>query len=147
MKKYIKASLDSGMVGIWWLYNDTVIGEIVPLDSGYNDGYFIHYDNFKNHMTQWGTVLQEQLPDKADELYPKRFKCLERGRVVYNIRTMSYEILCSEKISKDMDALKSVINAFSLNGCRYDIVADHHYYVTEPTGNPAIDDFEYGFGF
>ena len=33
MKVYIKGSLTSGLVGIWWIYDDKVIGKSVPLDS------------------------------------------------------------------------------------------------------------------
>lgn len=144
MKLYVKSSSTDGFVGIWWLYENKVIGRLVSLDDGYDDGRFIHYDNFKNHSTEWKSVLQEQLPDKFDELYPKLFKCIERGRVVYNIRTQCYEILCSEAVSKNSEAIHVIVKAFNLQSCRYDIVPDRHYYIAEPTGNPALDDFEYG---
>lgn len=144
MKRYVKASLTSGLVGVWWLYGTKVIGRFVPLDDGYDDGRYIHYDDFKNHSTEWLSVLKEQLPEHFDELYPKMFKCIERGRVVYNIRTQSYEIICSDAISKNKEAIKLIVDAFELEDCRYDIYSDHHYYIAEPTGNPALDDIEYG---
>lgn len=145
MEKYIKGSLTSSCIGIWWIYQDSIIGRSVPLNDGYNDGQYIHYDDFKNHSTEWRSVLKEQAPNAFDTLYPKMFKCIERGRVVYNIRTQSYEIICSESVSQDIEAIKLVVAAFDLENCRYDVYSDHHYYVTEPTGNPAIDDIEYGF--
>lgn len=143
MKQYVKASLTSGLVGIWWYYNSKVIGRVVTLDQGYDDGRFIHYDDFKNHASEWKTVLQEQLPEEFSNLYPRRFKCIERGRVVYNIRTMSYEIICSEAFYADDEGIQAVVDAFELNNCRYDIVTDHHYYLREPTGNPELDRREY----
>lgn len=144
MKKYVKGSLTSGLVGIWWIYDDKVLGDAVPLDAGYDDGRYIHYDDFKNHSTEWRRVLQDQLTDKFNELYPKGFKCIERGRVVYNIRTQSYEILCSDAVAKNSNIIKLIVDAYDLNNCRYDVYPDHHYYVFELTGNPVIDNMEYG---
>ena len=144
MVKYVKGSLTSGCVGIWWLLDSKVIGNAIPLDSGYNDGNFIHYDNFKNHSTEWHTVLQEQAPDDCDTIYPKGFKSIERGRVVYNLRTMCYEIVCSEEVAINAEAIKSIVEFYDLSDCRYDIVTDRHYHIAELTGNPALDELEYG---
>lgn len=52
MNKYIKGSLTSGYVGIWWIFNNEVIADLVSLDNGYNDGSFIHYSETKNHLTE-----------------------------------------------------------------------------------------------
>ena len=144
MRRYVKGSLTSGLVGIWWIYNDEIIGDAIPLDSGYDDGRYIHYDDFKNHSTEWRRILQEQLPDEYSTLYPKRFKSLERGRVVYNIRTQSYEIICSEDIKQHPELIAKVVDAFDLSNCRYDVYSDHHYYIFNLTGNPVVDDMEYG---
>lgn len=144
MKRYVTSSLTSGLVGIWWLYDNKVIGYAIPISTGYDDGRYIHYHEFNNHMTEWRKVLQDQLPEHFDELYPKQFKCLERGRVIYNIRTQSYEILCSDAVASDSEAIQAIVSAYDLHNCRYDVYADHHYYIIEPTGNPAIDNTEYG---
>ena len=141
MKKYIKGSLISGYVGIWWIFNNEVIADLVSLDNGYNDGSFIHYSETKNHLTEWRRLMNDF---GARDQIPKGYKSIERGRVVYNIRTMCYEIVCSEIVSKDLNTLKKIIEAFELSSSRYDIVVDPHYHIAEITGNPAIDAFEYG---
>lgn len=143
MKRYIKGSLTSGCVGIWWIYEDTVIGRVVPLDDGYNDGQYIHYDNYRNHMTEWNSVIQEYVPD-WEQLKPRGYKCLERGRVLYNIRTQCYEILCSEAVAHDVKLIEAIVEAYNLQNCRYDVFALTHYYKAEPSGNPEIDKFLYG---
>lgn len=141
MKRYIKCGVTSGYVGIWWVYNSEVIADLVSLDNGYNDGSFIHYDTSKNHLTEWRRLMNGF---GAGDQIPKGYKSIERGRVVYNLRTMCYEIVCSETVSKDLDTLKKIIEAFELSSSRYDIVVDPHYHIAEITGNPAIDAFEYG---
>lgn len=145
MKNYNAASLTSGCIGIWWVYDGDVIGLAIPLDSGYDDGRYIHYDQFKNHSTEWKTTLQEQLPEKYEELYPRLYKSIERGRVVYNIRTQTYEIICNEAMSYDVETIKQIIKFYDLENCRYDIYADPHYHIYCLIGNPTLDDFEYGF--
>lgn len=145
MKRYVKASSTSGFVGIWWIYDDIVLADMKPLDEGYNDGYLIHYDDTKNHSTEWRKVVHESFPEsEAETIIKKGYKSIERGRVVYNIRTMCYEITCSEAISTQIDKLKLVVDTFNLNNCRYDFLVEHHYHIAEITGNPALDAFEYG---
>ena len=90
MKRYIRASLTSGLVGIWWIKDDVVIADAVDLDSGYNDGNFIHYDEVRNHTTEWSRLIREYFPDDADTIIRKGYKSIDRGRVVYNLRTQCY---------------------------------------------------------
>lgn len=142
MKRYIKCGLTSGYVGIWWIFNDAIIADLVSLDNGYNDGSFIHYSDTKNHLTEWNRMMHEA---NADDQIPKGFKSIERGRVVYNLRTMCYEIICSESVSHNLALLKKIVATVELTTCRYDIVEDSHYHIAEITGNPALDNFEYGF--
>ena len=141
MKRYIKGSLTSGYVGIWWILNDEVVADVVSLDDGYNNGSYIHYDEFKNHLTEWRRLM---IGFDAEYQIPKGYKSLERGRVVYNLRTMCYEIVCSEIVSKNIELIREIAEAFELTNCRYDIVVDTHYHIAEITGNPALDEFEYG---
>lgn len=144
MKKYIKASLTSGLIGIWWLYYDTVIADMKTLDKGYNDGSFIQYDQYKNHATEWRRLIKEFLPDRADKMISKGYKSLERGRVIYNLRTQSYEVTCSQAVKNQLEDHVSIVDAFDLEDCRYDFVTLNHYYIAELTGNPALDAIEYG---
>lgn len=145
MKRYIKASFTSGLVGIWWIYNNQVIADVETIDEGYNDGDYINYDPQKNHQTEWRRLVKESLPeDEANKLIAKGYKCIERGRVIYNLRTHSYEVTCSEEVFKDWDKRQLIIDAFDLNTCRYDFIKLNHYYIAELTGNPELDRFEYG---
>lgn len=144
MKRYIKASLTSGLIGIWWIYNDTVIADYKTLDDGYNDGNFINYDEKKNHATEWNKLIKEYFPEQAEEIIALGYKGIERGRVIYNLRTQAYEVTCSQEVYKDSKQRKLIVDAFELNDCRYDFFALRHYYVAKLTGNPALDQFEYG---
>lgn len=146
MKKLITASITDGFVGIWWYKpSDEVWAFLRNLDDGYNTGDYIQYDKEANHFSLWRSATQRNIADakKADEQYSKGYKSLERGRVIFNLRTQSYEILCSKNIFADDNFRQSIINAFNLKGCRYDFVPLNHYTVAELTGNPALDKFYY----
>lgn len=144
MKRYIKASASSGLVGIWWIKDDVVIADLKTLDNGYNDGSFINYDERKNHLTEWKRLVKQHFPDEAEAVIAKGYKSLDRGRVVYNLRTQCYEVLCGEAVFKDSSKRQMLIDTFELSGCRYDFVnLGTHYHIAELTGNPKIDQFEY----
>lgn len=143
MKKYVKADLDTGMVGLWWIYDQEVIGRIVPVDDGEDDRGFIQYSCTKNHLTEWSNVVTTQLPESAQHILPYGYRCIERGRVVYNIRAHVYEIICSDAVANDKSQIQLIVDAFQLNGERYDVLTDGHYRIFKLTGNPAIDNFEY----
>lgn len=140
LKRYIKSTINSGMVGIWWIYKDSVVADIVSLENGYNDGYFIHYDERKNHASEWKTLMLKNGANE-DEI-KKGYRSIERGRVVFNLRTQSYEIVCSEDVSKSSDILRKISDAFNLAGCRVDVVVDTHYRLYEYGSNPALDEFD-----
>ena len=123
MKRCIKASLTSGLVGIWRVKDNEVFVYAVPLDEGYNDGSFIYH---------------------ADSIISKRYKSLDRGRVVYNLRTQCYEVTCGDAIFNDIDKRQLIIDTFQLAGCRYDFInLGTHYHIAELTGNLDVDRFEY----
>lgn len=52
MYKYVKASLTSGLIGIWWIKDNVVIADCKTLGDGYNDGRFVNYSETKNHDTE-----------------------------------------------------------------------------------------------
>ena len=144
MKRYIKASLTSGLVGIQWLYN-TVIADTKSLDSGYNDGNFINYDQFKNHATEWRLLVNQYFPEEANDIIRKGYKSIDRGRVIYNLRTQCYEVTCGQDVFDDLNKRKLIIKTFDLNNCRYDFInLGTHYHIAELTGNPALDAMKYG---
>ena len=143
MKRYVKGSLTSGLVGIWWIYNDQIIADMKTLDDGFDDGNYISYDKEKNHLSEWRRLVKEQVSDNSDEVIAYGYKGLERGRVIYNLRTMAYEVTCSDAVYHDLEARKLIIDAFELNNCRRDFVILQHYHIAKLTGNPALDSLEY----
>jgi len=143
MKRYIKSSYTDGLIGIWWIYEDKIIGKCVPLDDGVDDRGYIQYSNTKNHMTEWRDVVMNQLPESAQSIVNKGFGCIERGRVVYSIRAQVYEIICSESVAADADLISKIAEEFEIDNKRYDVITEPHYRVFQLTGNPALDNFEY----
>lgn len=145
MYKYVKASLTSGLVGIWWITEDNkVIADLRTLDSGFNDGNYIQYDESKNHLSEWKRLVTQTFPETANDYLKLGYKGLERGRVIFNLKTRAYEITCSSALTQDLDKCRAIIDAFELKGCRYDFVPLYHYHLAPLTGNPALDKLEYG---
>lgn len=142
----IFASRGEGLVGIWWyMPTNMIIGYSCSLENGYNDGNYIQYDNVKNHLNLWKQVVKDNTNNDNDfnDIYSKGYKSLERGRVIFNLRTQCYEILCSEKLFQNLEFRQNVINQFNLTGNRYEFIKCNHYYVCELTGNPELDNLYY----
>jgi hypothetical protein len=149
MKLYVKtvdseeSVPDSGYVGIWWIYDNKVIGEYCPVDEGVEDRGYIQFSKTKNHVTEWEIIIKEQLPEAID-LIPNGYRSIERGRVVYNIRSQVYEIICSQAIAADASAIDLIAKEFAIAHTRYDVIPSSHYCVPTLTGNPALDNFDWG---
>ena len=145
MKKYIRATSTSALIGIWWIKDDTVIADYRTADTAYNDGSFLNYDYKKNHETEWRRLVKEYFPEEAEEIISKGYRSLDRGRVLYNLRTQCYEVTCGPEVYNDPEARKLLVDAFELEGCRYDFInLGQHYHRAPLTGNHALDEFEYG---
>lgn len=150
MKRYIKASTTSGYVGIWWYISpddniegisNEVIGVSCSLEDGYNDGNYIQYGQTQNHMNLWRIVTCKNLPENVSKsVYDLGYRGLERGRVIFNLRTQCYEVTCSEELSHDEAFKREIKNAYMLHGCRCELVTLDHYKKLPLTGNPAVDD-------
>jgi len=148
MKLYVRTaesekSTPEGNVGIWWYCNGNVVGEFCPVAEGVEDRGYIQFSKTKNHITEWETTIKEQLPEAID-LISKGYRSIERGRVVYDIRSQVYEIICSQAIAADKDAIDLIAKEFSISDLRYDVIPSSHYYVPTYTGNPALDNFDFG---
>lgn len=148
MKRYVATSESevipaSGNVGIWWFYNNKVVGEYCPVDGGVDDHGYIQFSKINNHITRWESTIKEQLPEAVD-LIPKGYRSIERGRVVYNIRSQVYEIVCSYAVASNESAIKLIAHEFEIDGLRYDVIPSAHYYVPDYTGNPTLDNFDFG---
>jgi hypothetical protein len=143
MKVY--ASYSEGKVGIWWYTSSKEFwGYSTSLDDGFNDGNYIQYSDISNHLNLWKPVVKlNTKDDEFNEIYSRGYKSLERGRVIFNLRTQCFEILCSDKMYNDKDFRAAIIKEFNLSGNRYDFVPMRHYQVSELTGNPQLDDVYY----
>ena len=127
MKRYIKTiesetSMPTGNVGIWWFYDNTVVGEYCPVDKGHVENGYIKF------ISQ----MKSDLPG------------VESGEVVYDVRSQVFEIICSQAIASDDNAIKKIAEEFEIANQRYDVIPSSHYYVPTLTGNPALDNFDFG---
>lgn len=147
MKRYIRTIEEKpqheGNVGIWWYYNGKVVGLYCPLSESIEDKNFLQFSVTKNHITEWESIIKEQLPEAID-LIPKGYMAIERGRVVYDPRAMVYEIICSQAIASDEQAIQKIAEESEISDLRYDVIPSSHYYVPTLTGNPALDNFDFG---
>ena len=148
MKRYIRtveseSSVPTGNVGIWWFYNNTVVGEYCPVEDAVDDRGYLQFSKTKNHITEWESTIKEQLPE-AVNLIPKGYRAIERGRVVYDIRSQVFEIICSQEIAENETAIGLIAEEFDISTQRYDVIPSSHYYVPTLTGNPALDNFDFG---
>jgi len=148
MKLYVRTaeseeSIPSGNVGIWWFYNNKVVGVYCPLSEGVEQWGYVQFSNSENHMTMWEDIIEEQLPEATD-MIPLGYRSIERGRVVYDARSQVYEIICSEKIASDNNAIQLIAKEFNISDLRYEVEPSSHYYVPHFTNNPTLDNFDCG---
>lgn len=147
MKLYVRTNEQElpaqGYVGIWWFYNNKVVGEYCPVDEGVDDRGYIQFSKTKNHITEWESTIKEQLPEAVD-LISKGYRSVECGRVVYDTRSQVFEIICSQEIAKDRNAIKLIAEEFELSNQRYDVISSAYYYIPNYTGNQVLDNFDFG---
>lgn len=101
MKLTIKESYKDGFVAIWWYTDDGEFWDFCKsLDGAEDDHGFLQYSTTKNHMTLWIDAVRSHVSSETmqKEIISKGYKSIERGRVVFNVRTQSYEIICSENL-------------------------------------------------
>lgn len=144
MKLYVRASRGEALVGIWWYTDNRDIWALsCPVDSGVLDGVYVQYSDNKNHMNMWNSIVKEHVQDEDEQqkILAKGYRSIERGRVIYNTATMSYEVTCSNSLINDKEFRSAIASYFQLEGNRYEFVALNHYGKLELTGNPAVDSF------
>lgn len=142
----IKESISNGLVGIWWYYKHNLLAKKVTLDEASLDGYYLQYSTTQNHASLWKSTINDYIEDKdeAAVIISKGYKSLERGRVIYDTRTASYLVICGSSLINDVEFRRECIKDFHLPPSRTDFQALDHYHVAELTGNPVLDEFEYG---
>lgn len=142
----IKESYRNGLVSIWWYTDDGVFWDhSCTLDDAVDCYGYLQYSDRKNHLNLWRSTVSKYInePKERDAIINKGYKSIERGRIVFNIRTQSYEIICSDVLVNDPKFRKNCIDYFNLSGNRYSFEGLHHYSKQSLTGNPAIDSMYY----
>lgn len=135
-----------GFVAIWW-YTDS--GEFwdfsKSLDDAEDDHGYLQYSLTKNHASLWRTTVKDHISSDNEQkkIISRGYKSIERGRIVFNVRTQSYEIICSDSLASDPNFRKKCVEYFNLSGNRYDFYPLTHYSKQELTGNPALDSMYY----
>lgn len=145
-KLQIQESYDGGYVSIWWYTDSGDFWDFTKTtDDAEDDHGFLQYSTAKNHMTLWRDAVRNNVDDEETQkkIIAKGYKSIERGRVIFNIRTQSYEIICSEKLFNDKNFRKKCLEYFNLTNKRYDFIQINHYGKQELTGNPALDSMYY----
>ena len=147
-KTPIEASYKQGFVSIWWYTDDGEFWDVsCSLDDSVENYGYLQVSIKDNHLNLWRKVVNEFAnPEQADEIIAKGYKSIERGRIVFNIRTQSYEIVCSKALCEDSSFREKCIEYFGLKGNRYSFEALPHYSKQELTGNPALDNLYYEDG-
>lgn len=146
MKRYIRASLTSGLVGLWWYTDDGEVWALTKtLDDAELDGIYYQYSLEDNHLTEWESTVHSHIDNRklADAIIKKGYRSFERGRVIYDTRTQVYELTCSDAIGADIDALNKIKDAFELNNCRVKITPIPSHYDKYVAGtDPLRERFE-----
>lgn len=115
MKRYIRtveseSSVPEGNVGIWWFYNDTVIGEYCPIDEAAQDDWCIHID--------YSNTNYPMFPDGFSISDTCRF-----GQVIYDARSQVFEILYySSDWKPSMTEIGLIASYFGIQDLRYDVI-------------------------
>jgi len=138
----IKEDIDNAEVAIWWWTGNEFWGRSCLLDNAEEDRLYLQYSTTKNHLTLWKDIRNEH--KDCIEIQDKGYKYLERGRVVYNIRAHSFEVIGSQDLLSDSNFRSACKDYFHLNNCRIEFIADNHYHRVT-TDNPAILSFEYDY--
>lgn len=140
----IATMTDTNQVGIWW-YTDKgeLWEESIPTNNGILCGTYIQYSDTENHLTLWPSIVKKYVKGEKlqRDIIAEGYKSIERGRVIYNTATMTYEITCSQRIIYDSGFRKKIVDYYHLSKGRYEFTPLNHYHKIKLTGNPALDEF------
>lgn len=147
MKRVILSSSMSGNVGIWWYTPQKVVwGKLIPTTEGEVSGNYIQFSNSKNHLTEWGSIVKDNVTDEEESkaIISKGYTSIPRGRVIFDTRTNTYVITCQESLKDDNEFKSKICEFFQIPKERTSVecIPGHHY-TYELTGNPALDNQEY----
>jgi len=146
MKLKINESYKEGFVSIWWYTDNGDFWDFSKsTDDAEDDHGFLQYSITQNHMTLWRDAVRNNIDDadKQKEVINRGYKSIERGRIVFNIRSQAYEIICSATLVNNQEFREKCVKYFNLTGNRYSFIPMNHYGKQELTGNPTLDSMYY----
>lgn len=137
-----------GRIGLWW-YTDsrqvwartwnTYDGQVLAVYYSCPDSH--------SHQLDWKRVVQLNTSnsEEVSRIVDLGYKHYERGRITYNFVTQRFSLTCSEELAKDESAIKQICEFFDIKYTETDVVCMPRYRRYIKTGDPSLDDKEYGF--
>ena len=108
-------------IGIFWYYNNKVIGKTYNLSEAEKYGDFL--SPILGHYDYW-----EQIQKEFPELYYEEYEYIPRGRIVYDTTKNHFVLLSSKKIIKNKTILKAIKEFFSIpKDAKFVTKSDLHY--------------------
>ena len=123
------------MLGIFWVYKETVFGKTTNVDEGeeYVSGII---DSPDNHTDYWDTEREHlQL---FPELRFNEYFDVPRGRVLYS-RKEGQATIYMDKVLFNDKTKKLIKDFFQLNDTKTDWRTDHHYTTTGEELDQLLD--------
>ncbi len=118
MKRYIRtteseSSVPTGNVGIWWFYDNTVVGESCPIEDAVQEDGCIHIDYSNTNYPMFPNGVS------IDDIY-------KFGQVIYDARSQVFEILyySSDWVPNKTD-IQSIATYFGIQDLRYDVIDEN----------------------
>ena len=115
MKRYIRtveseSPVPTGNVGIWWFYDNTVVGEYCPIEEAVQEDGCIHIDYSNTNYPMFPNDVS------TNDIY--RF-----GQVIYDARSQIFEILYYSSDWKPNKAeIQLIASYFGIQDLRYDVI-------------------------
>lgn len=115
MKRYVATSESevipaSGNVGIWWFFDNKVIGEYCPVEDAVQEDGCIHID--------YSNTNYPMIPNDVSISDTYRF-----GQVIYDARSQLFEILYySSDWEPNREVVELIASYFGIQDLRYDVI-------------------------
>ena len=120
-----------GEVGIFWLYDNSVLQQSVPFTQG--DDYGDYVNGKEDHYTFWRS-FQRIYPSLQSMEYDE----IPRGRVVYSKKDKTFYVYGSKKFMKDTKNKNRVMRDFGLSKKNTIFKSDLHYEMDSYTDLSSI---------
>ena len=126
-----------GKIGIFWVYQDTVLARPIALEDG--DAFEGWIDSPEGHVHVWDEV--NAFSDRFPELAGRDYEEVPRGRVLYDQTEGVFVVYVYDGLlnPKSQAAIRKAFGLTKKN-CRFEM--DDHYSMDAGTISAMFDDFE-----